>query len=872
MADLFRIIDDRLSLQFHPGQSRTWDSQARFVFMLAGTQSGKCVALGTKVLLANGDYRPIETIEAGDYVLSLGSDLKIRPNRVSASFSTGIQPTYRITTSSGKSVVLTAEHPLYSPGGWLPAGKFHVGDFIGVPRQVGALGQESADLRSMRLLGYLLGDGGLTHTVPFFTNADLEILEDFDRCLPSGHYLVHASNYDYRVSSGGKRGGNRLLNGRFKNGSNAVIETCSLWGIWGKLAKHKRLPDFVFRLDNDSIAAVLCALYSCDGTVDKSKGIEIVLASEGMIDDIQSLLLRFGIFARKSYKPAKDQSGVTHDSWRLVFTDTSQLVFWRDYIGFVGPKNKALSDLIGLKRAHRPNGKDVIPNFPIQSCFDSMGKRGHKQPWADQEAYNLLRRSRRENVSCSLAQSIAAKFGIGVDIAYSDIYWDTVASIEPLGNGPVWDITVEEGHNFIAEDIFCHNTSFGPWWLWREIYGYSGYRGRGSGDYLAVTSNFGLFKLKLLPELRHVFERVLGIGRYWSGDKLIELRNPETGEFEADTSTDPMWGRIILRSAAAGGGLESATAKGAWLDEAGQDEFQIDSWEAILRRLALNEGRVLGTTTPYNLGWVKTQVYDEWAKGNRDFDVIQFASILNPLFPKREFRRAQRTMPGWKFAMFYKGEFARPPGLIYGDYEEDLHKIPPFPIPPHWPRYVGIDPGGTNLATVWVAENPSTKVFYVYRETLEGGVTTDDHVAKAKERAAGENVAVWVGGAQSESQFRRDWVSRGISVKEPKIWEVWSGIDNIISLFRTKRLFLFDTCTGLRSQLGTYSRVLDKKTLEPTDEIKDKNIYHYLDALRYAGTRLSAPSWDSDDSGSDANSNMWNLDNKAAVRPAEWWK
>lgn len=590
MADLFRIIDDRLSLQFHPGQSRTWDSQARFVFMLAGTQSGKCVALGTKVLLANGDYRPIETIEAGDYVLSLGSDLKIRPNRVSASFSTGIQPTYRITTRNGKSVVLTAEHPLYSPGGWLPAGKFHVGDFIGVPRQS----------------------------------------------------------------------------------------------------------------------------------------------------------------------------------------------------SFVG--------------------------------------------------------------------------------------WDTVASIEPLGNGPVWDITVEEGHNFIAEDIFCHNTSFGPWWLWREIYGYSGYRGRGAGDYLAVTSNFGLFKLKLLPELRYVFERVLGIGRYWSGDKLIELRNPETGEFEADTSTDPMWGRIILRSAAAGGGLESATAKGAWLDEAGQDEFQIDSWEAILRRLALNEGRVLGTTTPYNLGWVKTQVYDEWAKGNRDFDVIQFASILNPLFPKREFKRAQRTMPGWKFAMFYKGEFARPPGLIYGDYEEDLHKIPPFPIPPHWPRYVGIDPGGTNLATVWVAENPSTKVFYVYRETLEGGVTTDDHVAKAKERAAGENVAVWVGGAQSESQFRRDWVSRGISVKEPKIWEVWSGIDNIISLFRTKRLFVFDTCTGLRSQLGTYSRVLDKKTLEPTDEIKDKNIYHYLDALRYAGTRLSAPSWDSDDSGSDANGNMWNLENKAAVRPTEWWK
>ena len=603
MADLFRVVDDRLRLNFHPGQTKTWESQARFIFMLAGTQSGKCLALGTMVLLSNGGYKPIEAIVPGDQVLSLGTDLKIRPNRVSASFSTGIQPTYRITTSSGKSVVLTSEHPLYSPGGWLPAGKFHVGDFIGVPRQVGSLGQ------------------------------------------------------------------------------------------------------------------------------------------------------------------------------------------------------------------------------------------------------------------------------IGADIAHSDIYWDTVSSIEPLGDGPVWDITVEDGHNFIAEGIFCHNTSFGPWWLWREIYGYAGYPGCGSGDYLAVTSNFGLFKLKLLPELRYVFERVLGIGRYWSGDKLIELRNPDTGEFEAETSSDPMWGRIILRSAAAGGGLESATAKGAWLDEAGQDEFQLESWEAILRRLALNEGRVLGTTTPYNLGWVKTQVYDEWAKGNMDFDVIQFASILNPLFPKREFRRAQRTMPGWKFAMFYKGEFARPPGLIYGDYYEDIHKIPPFPIPPHWPRYVGIDPGGTNMSTVWVAENPTTHVFYLYRETLEGGITTDEHVEKGKARAIGENVVIWVGGAQSESQFRRDWISRGISVKEPKVWEVWSGIDNIIALFRTKRLFIFETCTGIRSQLGTYSRVLDKKTLEPTDEIKDKNSYHYLDALRYAGTRLITPNWGDAGEGDTAD-NMWNLDGKPkpTAHSAEWWR
>lgn len=102
-----------------------------------------------------------------------------------------------------------------------------------------------------------------------------------------------------------------------------------------------------------------------------------------------------------------------------------------------------------------------------------------------------------------------------------------------------------------------------------------------------------------LAALQEVFCHLLGAGRYWAGDKVIELReglSPD-GQFWARRSDDPMWGRIILRSAKAAGGLEAATAKAAWLDEVGQDDFTLESWEAVLRRLSLAEGRVLGTTT-----------------------------------------------------------------------------------------------------------------------------------------------------------------------------------------------------------------------------------------------------------------------------------
>lgn len=146
-------------------------------------------------------------------------------------------------------------------------------------------------------------------------------------------------------------------------------------------------------------------------------------------------------------------------------------------------------------------------------------------------------------------------------------------------------------------------TTLAPWWLYREI------KLRGSGDYIAATSSFDLFRLKLLPSLLQVFEEILQLGRYWVGDKVFELKDPVTGKFLAQRATDHMWGRIILRSAQSLSGLESATAKGAILDEAGQDEFPIEAWRAILRRLTLHRGRILLTTTLYNCYDETTEIY-----------------------------------------------------------------------------------------------------------------------------------------------------------------------------------------------------------------------------------------------------------------------
>ncbi len=387
---------------------------------------------------------------------------------------------------------------------------------------------------------------------------------------------------------------------------------------------------------------------------------------------------------------------------------------------------------------------------------------------------------------------------------------------------------------FVLSGTQGGKTSFGPWWLWREIYGGVNHPGRGAGDYIAGTASYDLFKLKMLPALRETFEHVLGVARYWSGDRVLELRDPQTGKFKAKRSDDPMWGRIILRSAEAGGGLESATAQAAWIDEAGQDAFSLEDWEAVLRRLSLAQGRVLATTTIYNLGWIKSEAYDRWTAGDPDFEFIQFASAINPAFPAAEYERARRTMPLWRFLMFYAGQFSKPAGLIYDCYDEEAggHLIDPFEIPPEWPRYVGIDFGGANTALLWVAEDPLKQVYYLYRESLEGGKTTAQHAQQAREWAKRENVVAWAGGAKGETQQRLDWHKEHVPVQEPRISDVEAGIDRVYALFQDHQLYVFKNCKGTRDELGTYKRKLDKNG-QPTEEIEDKRKFHRLDALRY---------------------------------------
>ena len=225
-------------------------------------------------------------------------------------------------------------------------------------------------------------------------------------------------------------------------------------------------------------------------------------------------------------------------------------------------------------------------------------------------------------------------------------------------------------------------TTFGPLWLQREI------QERGAGSYLVAAPTDPLLQVKLIPAFKELFVDQASLGVFLGSPRPHFIFTPD-GERR-------LWGKeqaertiVYFGYAAKPDSLESMTAKAAWLDEAGQPDFKVGSWEAIQRRVAIHQGRILITTTPYVVGhWLKRRVFDRRFDPEESIDVVQFKSLWNPAFPRESWESAKRDMPRWKFRMMYAGEFARPAGQIYDVFDE-VHEVPRFALPERWPRYLG---------------------------------------------------------------------------------------------------------------------------------------------------------------------------------------
>lgn len=384
-------------------------------------------------------------------------------------------------------------------------------------------------------------------------------------------------------------------------------------------------------------------------------------------------------------------------------------------------------------------------------------------------------------------------------------------------------------------------TSYGPHWLYREI------QRCGPGDYVVVSPTYVLMQLKALPEFRRLFEGILQVGTYFQSP-IKRFIFSEAG-FERTfgrkmTDNDPPT-VVYFGHAQNAESLESATYKAGWLDEAGQKQFRRASHEALERRFALHRARKLLTTTPYDLGVLYTEYWEPWERAGRNhptIDIFNFPSYLNPAFPMASYEEARDTLPEWKFHMFYDGIPTRPAGLIYSCFDPDKHVVDDYPIPFNWPRFRGIDFGGTNTAAVCWAEildkdNNRTGRYVQYREYRAGDLTAKEHIAGIRAGDKSERPGINFGGAASEKQWRQEFGAAGMTIHAPKITEVEVGILRLFAGLKTGRLQIMRSCKTTIEMYRTYSRPVDDRG-DPMPGIEDKEKFHELDASRYIGSYL----------------------------------
>jgi intein/homing endonuclease len=428
------------------------------ITLLGATKGGKCIKYDSPIVMHNGEILTIEEVynQKRRDIFTLEESIgKIIPRNVIKHFNNGVKPCYRVTTRAGRTVETTLNHPFLTINGWKELSHLKIGNFIGVPMSLPVEGKDSWEIHKIKLLAYLIAEGGLTKVgQTSFTNVDKEIVTDFKQCVLKMGDKISPCKHDpisYLITNNGKK-------------SN-IRKWLSELGLNRKKSKDKFIPKEVFTLNNKCLKEFLSVLFTCDGSIFKSKGknvqgISYSSTSKFLIDGVSHLLLRFGIVHRKRTK----EEGY---SYEIEIKSTEEVNKFIQRIGFKFSKerksnNQSQTNKQGYIKSFPPEYSIRVDN-ELHHFIKTYGERS--RTWWSLPCLKSLRSSLKRG-SCLQRNTVNT---IGeliqseqlIKDANSDILWDKIVSIEYIGEHQTYDLTIPGSHNFISSDIIVHNT----WWL-----------------------------------------------------------------------------------------------------------------------------------------------------------------------------------------------------------------------------------------------------------------------------------------------------------------------------------------------------------------------------------------------------------------------
>ena len=460
-----------------------FDMMAKF----ASYGFNKCILAETEVFDADSgkrwtvgelfDTRPEVRLHA------LNRDHRLVPRRVEDVVWNGRKPVFEVRTRLGNRIVATANHPFRTLGGWTNLEDLEPGSRVAAPRKLEFGMSETWSRHELIVLGGLLSEGNTCHPSSlYFYNNDLEAIEDFARA--ARRFPRTVARIDRRKNGRYEVCVNTGIGGRFQpgqvpwNAGGVAVKPkrrkSGAWfwaeglGILGARAHEKRVPKAVFRLRQDNIALLLGRMWSGDGYIfgKSSCGPYYATSSEGLAKDVQHLLLRLGIVSRIHEKRSKYRGG-HRVGYALHIMGTGA---YRRFLEMVGPHVVAREEQLSLLREfvdttnRDSSSADTIPAEVRKLVNRERIARGLTWKEVSDTAGVSVRKFYGSRPAGSFRRSTIAKLAWHLaseplaEIAYSDIYWDEVVSITPLGVRDTYDLTIEEDHNFVADGLIVHNS------------------------------------------------------------------------------------------------------------------------------------------------------------------------------------------------------------------------------------------------------------------------------------------------------------------------------------------------------------------------------------------------------------------------------
>lgn len=300
--------------------------------------------------------------------------------------------------------------------------------------------------------------------------------------------------------------------------------------------------------------------------------------------------------------------------------------------------------------------------------------------------------------------------------------------------------------------------------------------------------------------------------------------------------------------------MQSASVDLVWIDEECEEEV----YDELYQRTADCGGKILVTLTPLtDIGsgaktpWVYN-LYREFVAGNRsDLVFISLSALANPFIPEIEKVRLKEKWAGHaeEKARLY-GAFIQRSGLVYPQWNSEIHMVKPFPIGRDWRRIVSIDPAATGVtAAVWCAVKPNGDII-IYRTYYEANHIVSEHAKNMLVRNGGDPVDIWLidpfwgaaRNAENHKQGYQLYKEAGIPVRLAPRAEDF-GRDTLAeylsaSLDKTSRhskIYFFDTLKEFQTEIEGYVwDIVSKGPMKGKNRGKPlKRSDHLINATQY---------------------------------------